>query len=217
MRLCTARTAVKNTPPAALADPASRASWNGWSPDLANTRFQPANVARLTEPHEKALIRRLTYYPELLETAARDLEPHQLAHYLRDLAGDFHTYYNAHKFIVDDAALRAYLTAMGAQFEWVIVDGPPALESPESVNLAPIVDGVVLVVRSGLPVKEMLEWCDGRYVETERQAAGPPRSALDHFLLGAFLQKEGRFEDVRIGIGGMAAYLSWLRIAAIVT
>lgn len=64
------------------------------------------NVARLTEPHEKALIRRVTYYPELLETAASALEPHQLAHYLRDLAGDFHTYYNAHQFIVDDVGLR---------------------------------------------------------------------------------------------------------------
>ena len=64
------------------------------------------NVARLGEPHEKALIRRVTYYPELLEAAARALEPHQLAHYLRDLAGDFHTYYNAHKFIVDDVGLR---------------------------------------------------------------------------------------------------------------
>lgn len=64
------------------------------------------NVARLTEPHEKALIRRVTHYPELLETAARALEPHQLAHYLRDLAGDFHTYYNAHTFIVDDIGLR---------------------------------------------------------------------------------------------------------------
>jgi len=64
------------------------------------------NVARLSEPHEKALIRRLTDYPELLETAARALEPHQLAHYLRDLAGDFHTYYNAHTFIVDDVGLR---------------------------------------------------------------------------------------------------------------
>lgn len=64
------------------------------------------NVARLTEPHEKALIRRVTYYPELLETAASTLEPHQLAHYLRDLAGDFHTYYNAHQFIVDDVGLR---------------------------------------------------------------------------------------------------------------
>jgi arginyl-tRNA synthetase len=64
------------------------------------------NVARLTEPHERALIRRVTYYPELLEGAARDLEPHQLAHYLRELAGDFHTYYNAHTFIVEDSGLR---------------------------------------------------------------------------------------------------------------
>jgi arginyl-tRNA synthetase len=65
-----------------------------------------ANVPRLTEPHEKALIRRLAYYPELLETAARDLEPHQLAHYLRELAGDFHSYYNAHDIIVEDVGLR---------------------------------------------------------------------------------------------------------------
>jgi arginyl-tRNA synthetase len=64
------------------------------------------NVARLSEAHEKALIRRVTYYPELLETSARALEPHQLAHYLRDLAGDLHSYYNAHKFIVDDVGLR---------------------------------------------------------------------------------------------------------------
>ena len=65
-----------------------------------------SNVMRLIEPHEKALIRRLTYYPELLEAATLALEPHQLAHYLKDLAGDFHTYYNAHTFIVDDVGLR---------------------------------------------------------------------------------------------------------------
>ncbi len=65
-----------------------------------------ANVGSLVEPHEKALIRKLTYYPELLENAAHDLEPHQVAHYLRELAGDFHTYYNAHKFIIDDVKLR---------------------------------------------------------------------------------------------------------------
>ena len=64
------------------------------------------NVDLLVEPHEKALIRKLTYYPELLEKATLDLEPHQLAHYLRELAGDFHTYYNAHTFIVDDVKLR---------------------------------------------------------------------------------------------------------------
>ena len=47
------------------------------------------------------------------------------------------------------AAARATLQALAAQFEWVVVDGPPVLEAPESVDLAPLVDGVVLVVRSG--------------------------------------------------------------------
>jgi arginyl-tRNA synthetase len=64
------------------------------------------NLERLTEPHEKALIRRLASYPEVLEAAASALEPHQLAQYLRELAGDFHTYYNAHTFLVEDAGLR---------------------------------------------------------------------------------------------------------------
>ena len=41
-----------------------------------------------------------------VESGAINKEPHQLAQYLRDLANDFHTYYNAHQFLVDDAALR---------------------------------------------------------------------------------------------------------------
>jgi arginyl-tRNA synthetase len=82
-----------------------------------------SNVARLVEPHEKALIRRLTYFPELLETAAADLEPHQVAHYLRELAGDFHTYYNAHTFIVDDAGLRDARLNLVAATRQVIQNG----------------------------------------------------------------------------------------------
>jgi arginyl-tRNA synthetase len=42
----------------------------------------------------------------VVESAADREEPHQLTHYLRDLANEFHTYYNAHQFLVDDAALR---------------------------------------------------------------------------------------------------------------
>jgi arginyl-tRNA synthetase len=82
-----------------------------------------SNVARLAEPHEKALIRRLTYFPELLETAASDLEPHQVAHYLRELAGDFHTYYNAHTFIVEDAGLRNARLNLVAATRQVIQNG----------------------------------------------------------------------------------------------
>ena len=65
-----------------------------------------SSLDRLQESHEQALMLALSRYPEVLENAALNHEPHQLAHFLRDLANDFHTYYNAHMFIVDDAALR---------------------------------------------------------------------------------------------------------------
>jgi len=95
-----------------------------------------ANVARLVEPHEKALLRRLTYFPELLETAAQNLEPHQLAHYLRELAGDFHTYYNAHTFIVEDDALRNARLNLVAATRQVIQNGLKLLgvSAPEKMS-----------------------------------------------------------------------------------
>jgi len=65
-----------------------------------------SNLHLLHESHELALLVSLSHYPEVLETAALNHEPHQLAHYLRDLANEFHTYYNAHQFLVDDAKLR---------------------------------------------------------------------------------------------------------------
>jgi len=65
-----------------------------------------AALDTLTEPHEDALLVNLSRYPEVLESAALNHEPHQLTYYLRELANDFHTYYNAHKFIIDDAGLR---------------------------------------------------------------------------------------------------------------
>jgi arginyl-tRNA synthetase len=64
------------------------------------------NLERLVEPHELALLKTLSRYPEVVESAASTEEPHQLTHYLRELANDFHTYYNAHQFLVEDDALR---------------------------------------------------------------------------------------------------------------
>ena len=64
------------------------------------------NLERLTEAHEQALLRTLSRYPEIVELAALKAEPHQLTHYLRELANDLHTYYNAHQFLVDEAELR---------------------------------------------------------------------------------------------------------------
>ncbi len=74
-----------------------------------------ANLVLLTEPQEKALATTLSRYPEIIELAANNRAPQHLVHYLRDLANDFHTYYNAHAFIVDNAKLRdARLTLITA-------------------------------------------------------------------------------------------------------
>lgn len=65
-----------------------------------------AAVARLELPAEAELARQLGQFPELVLRAALACEPHQLVHYLRELAGQFHAYYNGHQFLVDDAELR---------------------------------------------------------------------------------------------------------------
>lgn len=73
------------------------------------------SLSRLTEEHEMILLKELARYPETIELAAIQYEPHLLAHYLRDLANAFHTYYNAHTFLVDDVELRnARLVLIGA-------------------------------------------------------------------------------------------------------
>ena len=65
-----------------------------------------AALTELTTQHELALIKRLSAYPDLIASAARQLEPHSIAHYLRDLANDFHSYYNAEKLIIESESLR---------------------------------------------------------------------------------------------------------------
>ena len=61
---------------------------------------------KLNTLHEKNLFRRLARYSITLQNSAINHEPHLLAHYLKDLANDFHTYYNAHQFLVEDSGLR---------------------------------------------------------------------------------------------------------------
>jgi arginyl-tRNA synthetase len=82
-----------------------------------------ANLNRLTEAHEQALIETLTRYLEIVEAAALNREPHQLAHYLRVLANDFHTYYSVHQFLVDNDALRNARLSLILAARQVIVNG----------------------------------------------------------------------------------------------
>jgi len=64
------------------------------------------NLTRLTEPHELQLLSTLSRYQEVIVSAAKQHEPHILTHYLRGLANDFHGYYNAQQFLVEESALR---------------------------------------------------------------------------------------------------------------
>lgn len=74
---------------------------------LAHDRARgEAAVACLNLPIEVELARQIGQFPELVLRAALACEPHQLVHYLRELAGQFHAYYNGHQFLVDDAKLR---------------------------------------------------------------------------------------------------------------
>ena len=81
------------------------------------------NLHLLTEPHEKTLMSTLSRYPEVVELAASNRAPQHVVHYLRDLANEFHTYYNAHVFLVDDDALRAARLALITAVRSVIANG----------------------------------------------------------------------------------------------
>lgn len=70
------------------------------------TNPSAVDYGRLSESHEQTLLTSLAKYPETVESSALNEEPHQLTHYLRELANDFHTYYNTHKFLVENTALR---------------------------------------------------------------------------------------------------------------
>ncbi|MCP4829009.1 MAG: arginine--tRNA ligase [Proteobacteria bacterium] len=69
-------------------------------------KLADADHSLLVESRETDLLQKLSRYPEVIEAAARSYEPHQVAYYLRELANDFHTYYNAHPFIAAKPQLR---------------------------------------------------------------------------------------------------------------
>ena len=82
-----------------------------------------SSLDRLSESHEKTLMSSLSRYPEIIELAANNRAPQHLVHYLRDLANDLHSYYNAHQFIVDDSPLRNARLTLIAATRTVIASG----------------------------------------------------------------------------------------------
>ena len=94
-----------------------------------------AALARLVEPHEETLLTLLDRYPEVIELAAGSDEPQLLPAYLRELAQAFHAYYNAHAFLVDDAALRNARLALILAVRRVLASGLDLLgvSAPETM------------------------------------------------------------------------------------
>jgi arginyl-tRNA synthetase len=93
------------------------------------------NLELLSESHETDLSIQLAKYPEVVEIAAINAEPHLLVHYLRELANQFHTYYNAHQFIVEDDAIRNARLNLISATRQVIYNGLHLLgvSAPESM------------------------------------------------------------------------------------
>lgn len=65
------------------------------------------DLSLLNDDYEQTLIKQLNRYSDMVKNAALNYEPHVLAYYLRDLAGDFHSYYNNCDFLIEDKALQA--------------------------------------------------------------------------------------------------------------
>ena len=92
--------------------------WNGDRAILGN-----ADMSALQSDYEQALLQRLIDYPQVIESAAGELSPHLIAFYLKDLAADFHSYYNASRFLVEDEAVKQARLALIAASAQVMRNG----------------------------------------------------------------------------------------------
>ena len=94
------------------------AQWGGEPARLAR-----AALGRLTSEKELKLAQRLAEYPEVIANSAAELAPHAVAFYLRALAGEFHSYYNAERILVEDEALRDARLALCAAVRQTLANG----------------------------------------------------------------------------------------------
>ncbi|WOJ92631.1 arginine--tRNA ligase [Congregibacter variabilis] len=104
----------------------------GLSVDL---NLETVALERLVESQEIEVLKQLARFPEIVVRAGASAEPQQIANYLRELAGEFHAYYNAHKVLVDDAELRSARLALTSGVGQVIANGLDLLgvSAPESM------------------------------------------------------------------------------------
>ncbi|WP_090882071.1 arginine--tRNA ligase [Nitrosovibrio sp. Nv6] len=92
-----------------------------WGEDPA--ALVTVDMSSLTNPMELSLLQKLIDYPEMVEAAAKELSPHLIAFYLRELAAEFHSYYNATRFLVPEIPLRLARLGLVAAIRQVLSNG----------------------------------------------------------------------------------------------
>jgi len=95
----------------------------GIAPGEAAAALRDADLAPLVSPYEDALLRRLAAFPAELALATRELAPHLVTTYLKELAAEFHSYYNAERFLVDDRTTQRARLALAAATGLVVKNG----------------------------------------------------------------------------------------------
>ena len=91
----------------------------GENPSLLTT----ADTSQLSSAAELSLLQKLIDYPEIVAVSARDLSPHLVAFYLRELAAEFHSYYNSSRFLVPEIPIRLARLALISSIRQVLVNG----------------------------------------------------------------------------------------------
>ena len=100
----------------------------------SQTAAQP-DLILLSSDTEIALVKELNRYKDVLKASALNYEPHVLAYYLRELAGEFHSYYNNSEFLVEDDVLRSTRLLLIKAIKQVLVNGLSVLgvSAPDSM------------------------------------------------------------------------------------
>jgi arginyl-tRNA synthetase len=98
-------------------------------------QLQTVDLAALDTPAAQSLMLQLAKFPEMLSAAARDFAPHDVAFYLRELAANYHSYYDAERILVDDEATKLARLALVAATSQVIRNGLTVLgvSAPEKM------------------------------------------------------------------------------------
>ena len=163
--------------------------------EITAGRFRPsAQTSRCSmEPQERALMKTLSRYPEVVELAASNRAPQHVVHYLRELANDFHTYYNAHALssmtigcatrvsacAPQHARSSPTASACSASRRPTDVMANEKRKTPQAGQSEPAVSrlGLDAVRPRDRPVGRIRHLCEGRQPAAPTAAAGSPRAS----------------------------------------